>query len=326
MSPTVPSSSAPASTGAPAAATATRADAPGDQSLSFRRDHKRPMAWVLLLLAGLFLCAAGVALGLWQLNRLSWKTSLIERIEQRLQAAPVPAPGPAEWAGLDPAAAAVPASGAAPAPVTRGGPQAAQSAAAQGQAQAQAEYRRVRVTGRFAHELETLVTASTALGSGYWVLTPLRTEAGHWVLVNRGFVPPDKRDRAQRGERATAADAVVEINGLLRLTEPHGSALQKNQPAENRWYARDVAAMAQARGLGQPGREGAVAPYFVDAAAVDDAPLDWPRAGLTVLHFSNNHLMYALTWFTLAAMAAGALVYAVMVEHRAQLRRLSAAD
>lgn len=255
-----------------------------DTSAAPRRTS--PALWVALLLGGLFAFAGLVSLGLWQMNRLTWKTELIERIEQRQKAEPVAAPGPADWEALN---------------------------------AVNAEYRRVLVRGTFAHDLETQVQATTALGSGYWVLTPLRTEEGYWVIVNRGFVPPDKRERAQRGPAEPTGTQAV--SGLLRISEPTGRMLQKNDPAAGRWYSRDVAAIAAARGLGSGERAGAVAPYFVDVAAKNDAPLDWPRPGLTVLHFSNSHLMYALTWFALAAMTAAALIYAMALEHRAQQRR-----
>ena len=251
----------------------------------------RPVLWVTLLLAGLFAFAGFVALGLWQINRLTWKTELIERVDARLKAAPVAAPGPTDWSALDAASA---------------------------------EYRRVHLRGTFAHDLETLVQATTALGSGYWVLTPLRTEQGFWVLVNRGFVPPDKRERTARGERGT--DGTQSVTGLLRLSEPSGRLLQDNNPDADRWYSRDVSAIAASRGLGSGEHGGLVAPYFVDVAADDDAPIDWPRPGLTVLNFSNNHLMYALTWFALAAMVAVAIGYAVYVEHRAQRHRAAGGD
>lgn len=48
-------------------------------------------------LIAVMLFAVFVALGLWQLQRLAWKTELIERVEARIHAAPVPAPGPAQW-------------------------------------------------------------------------------------------------------------------------------------------------------------------------------------------------------------------------------------
>lgn len=247
----------------------------------------RPVLWVTLLLAGLFALAGFVALGMWQINRLNWKTELIQRIDQRVKATPVAAPGPNEWPALT---------------------------------EASAEYRRVTLRGQYAHDKETLVQATTALGSGYWVLTPMRTEQGFWVLVNRGFVPPDKRDPASR-PAAAGADGAQTAEGLLRMSEPRGRVLQDNDPAANRWYSRDVAAIAAARGVGDAR---SVAPYFVDVAAANDAPLDWPRPGLTVLHFSNNHLIYALTWFVLAGMVAVAIGFAAVAEYRASRRRAAA--
>jgi surfeit locus 1 family protein len=146
-------------------------------------------------------------------------------------------------------------------------------------------------------------------------MTPLRTEAGHWVFVNRGFVPPELRGRVPRPEGALA------VTGLLRPGEPGGNLLQQNQPAEHRWYSRDVAAMAAARGL-----QGPVAPFFVDAQAAAGSAATWPRAGLTVLKFPNNHLGYALTWFTLAAMVAGAVGYLLLDERRLRAKERSLAD
>lgn len=71
-------------------------------------------------------------------------------------------------------------------------------------------------------------------------------------------------------------------------------------PQHNRWYSRDVAAIATARGLHD------VAPFFVDADAGSQSA-GGPIGGLTVVRFPNNHLIYALTWFALAFMLAGRL-------------------
>lgn len=212
------------------------------------------------LLAGLAVAVAVagfVALGVWQLERRAWKLDLIARVEARLAAEPVAAPGPDAWADL-----------------SRAGD----------------EYARVRVAGRFRHDREAAVLAVTELGSGYWIVTPLETP-GFTLLVNRGFVPPDRRDPARRPEGQVAGE--VAVAGLLRLTEPGGGFLRANDPAAGRWYSRDVAAIAAAAGLG-----GAVAPYFVDADATPN-PGGWPVGGLTVVRFRNTHLGYALTWFAL---------------------------
>jgi surfeit locus 1 family protein len=157
------------------------------------------------------------------------------------------------------------------------------------------EYRHVRIRGVFENDRETLVQAVTEAGPGYWVMTPLRTDAGYVVLINRGFVPPEEAPRTARAAGSPLGETTV--TGLLRVTEPHGGFLRANRPDAGRWYSRDVAAIARARGL-----TGA-APYFIDADAAPN-PGGWPRGGMTVIHFPNSHLAYALTWFGMAAMTA----------------------
>ena len=255
----------------------------------------------LLLLAAAMM-AGLLALGVWQVQRLHWKLALIERVEQRVQAAPKPAPGPTEWSAVNREAN---------------------------------EYSRVQVSGHFDHSRETLVRASTELGRGFWLLTPLQTKAGFWVLVNRGFVPealelPGKPPifRPDGLEPET-------ITGLLRLSEPRGSWLQRNDAAAGRWYSRDVPAIFDHLKLAETTPTSAmtaaaatsIAPYFIDAVASAGAaaPTAWPRGGLTVLNFNNHHLAYALTWFVLAAMVAAAAAYLVYSERKlravANLRR-----
>lgn len=208
-----------------------------------------------------------IALGSWQVQRLGWKRDLIARVDARVTAAPVEAPGRELWAGID---------------------------------AARDEYQHVRLEGRFLHDAETLTQAVTDLGPGYWVLTPLKRADGTIVLVNRGFVPTERREPASRIAGQIAGP--VSLDGLLRLSEPGGAFLRSNDPAGNRWYSRDVAAIAQARGLAD------VAPYFVDADAGSSVK-DGPVGGLTQIAFRNNHLVYALTWFALAALAIGATVF-----------------
>ena len=148
-------------------------------------------------------------------------------------------------------------------------------------------YRRLRVTGRWRAVPPVFVQAVTDLGGGFWVLQPLDTAWGT-ILINRGFVPQGARGPIPAAGGRTA------LTGLLRTSEPGGAFLRSNDPAADRWYSRDTAAIAGAR------RIGPVAPFFVDADAA--TPGGWPRGGLTVVRFRNSHLVYALTWFALAGM------------------------
>lgn len=207
-----------------------------------------------------------MALGVWQVERRAWKLALIDRVEQRVHAAAQPIPARAAWPAI---------------------------------AAAGDEYRHVSVSGRFLHDRETLVQAVTEEGLGYWVLTPLQRADGTLVLINRGFVPSERRDPSTR--QAGNPDGQIEVTGLLRITEPKGGFLRDNVPQHNRWYSRDVAAIAAARDLQN------VAPFFVDADAGSQSG-GGPIGGLTVIRFPNNHLIYALTWFALAFMLTGRLL------------------
>lgn len=225
------------------------------------------------MLCGLMLLsiAGFVALGIWQVERLSWKLDLIARVDQRVHAEPVPAP--------------------------TGRPADA----------ADDEYRHVTATGTLQNGKETLVYAATELGPGYWVMTPLVLSDGTAILINRGFVPTDKRDPATRlpGQLSTP----VTITGLLRMTEPKGSLLQSNDPAAGRWYSRDVAAIAADKDVAN------AASYFIDADATPN-PGGLPVGGLTRVVFPNSHLSYAITWFALALMVAGLLAFVIRSEIR----------
>lgn len=216
---------------------------------------------------GLFTLAFA-GLGIWQLERRSWKLDLIARVEARIHATPVVAPGPTAWSGIGAVSD---------------------------------EYRRVVLQGRYLDAPETLTMAVTERGPGFWVLAPFRSDDSFTVLVNRGFVPEGQREPSER--RATRSGD-TKVVGLLRLNEPGGGFLRSNDPAAGRWYSRDVAAIASARGLGE------VAPYFVDAdAAAEPGPL--PQGGMTQVSFRNTHLIYALTWFCLALMSAGAAIFLI---------------
>ena len=226
-----------------------------------------------MAVAAVVLFCVFMMLGTWQVQRRAWKLDLIARVDQRVQASPLSPPPPAEWSQVT---------------------------------AANSEYRHVRVTGTFLNDFETLVRALTELGAGEWVLTPLRLEDGTVVIVNRGFVPPERRDRAAHG--ATAATTGATVTGLLRITEPKGSFLRRNDAAKGLWYSRDVAAIAAARGLSQ------VAPYFIDQEAGAGEPA--PVGGLTVITFRNTHLMYAITWYGLALMVLAGVWIVIREERR----------
>ncbi|WP_176036146.1 SURF1 family protein [Brucella tritici] len=222
---------------------------------------------VLMSVLGAIFFIVFMGLGIWQVERLQWKLDLIARVDARVHAEPIAAPGPDDWANVN---------------------------------QKDDEYRHVMLTGTYLNDKEVLVHALTERGAGYWVLTPMRSPDGALIFINRGLVPNDKRDPSSRQETQIAGETTV--TGLLRMPEPDGFFLRPNDPARNDWNSRDVAAFAQKENLGP------VAPYFIDADATASAGA-LPIGGLTVVKFRNSHLSYAITWFALAAMVAGAAIF-----------------
>ncbi len=253
---------------------------------------KRPHSkWQLavLTLVGLALLVGFVGLGVWQVQRRAWKLELIERVTERLKAPPADLPSPAEWPDLQPA---------------------------------DFEYRHVQVQGRWLQGKTVLTQATTALGQGFWVITPLQQKDGTVVLVNRGFIPAKLRSQWLEAPAVIySSDEQAQVRGLLRKTEPDGGFLRRNDPQNQKWYSRDVAAIAAA------GQLPVTAPFFIDAG-LPDATLNanpeaatvstgpWSREGLTIVKFSNSHLVYALTWFGLAMMVVGSGVFVARYERR----------
>jgi surfeit locus 1 family protein len=231
----------------------------GDSNSGSLRAPRSGLSTALLAVFFLAAFVIFVVLGIWQVERRAWKLALIERVEQRVHAPATPAPGPDAWLSVDAAAD---------------------------------EYRHVSLAGEYQHDKETLVQAVTEKGSGFWVLTPLRLADDTSVLVNRGFVPTENRALAAHG--GPVPQGLVSVTGLLRLSEPGGGFLRSNDAAGDRWFSRDVAAIAAARGLAR------TAPYFVDADAGAWVLPEAPIGGLTVISFHNSHLVYALTWFGMA--------------------------
>jgi surfeit locus 1 family protein len=168
------------------------------------------------------------------------------------------------------------------------------------------DFHRVVAEGIFLHAKEIYLGASAAAGRiGYHVLTPLAEPDGGIIFINRGYIPADLRNPAKRATGQIAG--TVHVVGLLRLppTERPNWFLPENRPDLNYWFWIDLRAMAAADALHR------VAPFYIDADAAPN-PGGWPRGGVTPLDLPNDHLQYAITWFSLAV----ALIVIYLLHHR----------
>ncbi|MGH6893433.1 MAG: SURF1 family protein [Dongiaceae bacterium] len=200
-----------------------------------------------------------IGLCVWQVQRLYWKEGLIAEREARVAAAPAALPSPG--AGLS-----------------------------------DMEYRRVRLEGTFLHDKELFLGARSMNGNvGYHVLTPFALVDGAIVLVDRGWVPVERKAAERRAEGQVAG--VQSLDGVLRLA--HGRAWMQpdNEPANNMWFFVDPTAMAAASGIAFR------TDLYVDAGPAENPGL-YPVGGQTHIELPNDHLQYAVTWGLLAAALA----------------------
>jgi len=212
-----------------------------------------------------------IGLGVWQLERRAWKGALIETRTARVA---VPAVALAKLA---------------PPTTTR---------------LASAEYRRVILHGRFLHDREMHLSGRSWGGRlGYNVVTPLALTDGGTILVDRGWVPRDRKDPASRGAGQLAgAHAII---AHLRAQPPKGRFSPDNEPAKDFWFRVDIPAMAA------HARMSGTRPYYAQAAS-PTPPGGWPRPVPIRVNLPNDHLKYAITWFALAA----ALLAVYLLYHR----------
>lgn len=203
---------------------------------------------VLPLLMGVLGCAILIGLGVWQVQRLSWKAAILADLDARILAAPVPLSG-----------------------VGTADPQAQRflPVVAEG-----------RLTGEEIHVL------SAADGPGYRVIGVLET-GGRRVMADLGFVPLGAKDLSRATPKAM-------ITGNLHWPQEVDDWTPAPDTAANIWYARDVGPMAAALGT---------APLLVVARritpAIGTAPMPLDSGAVP-----NDHLGYAITWFSLAAVWA----------------------
>lgn len=147
-------------------------------------------------------------------------------------------------------------------------------------------YLPVSVTGIVGADLLRVLVSRKEVGAGYRIIQPLIT-GSRTILVDRGFVAVDVDLPVQTGGAVEQT-----IVGNLQWPNEIDSYTPAPDLKNNVWFARDVLAMAAALGT-EPilivQRETSqsnsiVTPFPVDTSAIP-----------------NDHLQYAITWFSLAA-------------------------
>lgn len=230
---------------------------------------------VVIALAAAAVALLTARLGLWQLSRGAEKTALQTAIERQAQQPPLPGL-PAE---LSPASAPA--------------------------------HRRVALAGRWSAAHTVYLDNRQMYGRpGFYVVTPLVLADGRAVLVQRGWLPRDMRERARLPEVPTP-DSEVALQG--RIAPPPGRLFQFDGADEGRIRQNlDLAAFARETGL----RLVPLSVMQTEPAASEGLRRDWPQATSGVA----THYGYAFQWFGLSALVVFLYVWFQLIQPRRQRR------
>lgn len=236
------------------------------------RDRPWHPRGLVVTLAAVVAMGVTARLGVWQLDRAGQKEALQSALDARSRLPELP------MAGLATTPQAAPAQ----------------------------HHRRIRLRGEWVGEATLFLDNRQMSGRpGFFVVTPLRLEGRgqEAVLVQRGWVPRDARDRTRLPPVASPAGR-VEVAG--RMAPPPGR-LYAFAGAESGPIRQnlDLDALASDTGL-------RLLPLSVvqtqgpEAADGDDGLLrEWPRPAVDV----HKHYGYAFQWFGLCALITGLYVW-----------------
>ncbi len=136
-------------------------------------------------------------------------------------------------------------------------------------------------------EIRVLVSQKQ-VGAGYRIISPFRVEGApsgpRLLLLDRGFTADADKDAA----RSTGP---VTVTGNLHWPDDRNSSTPENDLKANIWFARDIGAMAEVL---------QTEPLLVVAREIDPADPKIEPLPVSPSGIPNDHLQYAITWFSLA--------------------------
>lgn len=160
-------------------------------------------------------------------------------------------------------------------------------------------FKRFAVRGELLHQHELHLAARYYRSKlGYHIITPLKLEDGRVLLVNRGWVPTDKKESATRPE--TIVWGMQHYTVMLRTDRDYTFFTPDHDISHNIWFWRDIPQMRKATKLPLMAVSGDV---VMENLAPDMLPI--PADGNITLR--NDHLGYAVTWFMVAL--AGVIIF-----------------
>ena len=182
---------------------------------------------------------------------------------------------------------------------------------------AQIEFQRVAATGRYLADKEVLILGRPFDGNtGFHLVVPFALDDGRVILINRGWIPEKFGPLPRRPARLAPPRDSVMVDGLVHVVRPKGRFVPNNEPGRDMWFTITPSEIGAAKGLD------AVATYYIDRLRPTPRDRQLPIGASTEVSVRNDHLQYAITWFSFAISLA--VIY--VLYHRRRSREEVAAE
>ena len=184
-------------------------------------------------------------LGTWQLYRLQWKQILISEISSGLKSPPI------KYSAL-----------------------------------INKNYQRVTLVGVYNFKNQIYLYSLNEKGQpGFDVITPFKTSGGENVLINRGWIRKELKNKPKIN--------LIEnrkIQGFLKKNIKKNIFKPKNNIKENIWFSINLIDVKKITGQN-----------FTDFIVyLEDEKINAPSPKKISIDLPNNHLKYAITWYSIS--------------------------
>ena len=147
----------------------------------------------------------------------------------------------------------------------------------------------VRAEGRYKGDTVRVLVSQKIYGAGYRLITAFELVDGRTIMLDRGFT-------SVRLEMPSTPEGRGQVIGNLQWPQEIDSFTPENDLAANIWFARDVARLADHL-KAEP-----VLLVLRDSSFETEAATPLPKMTANI---PNDHMNYAITWFSLALIWLG---------------------
>ena len=148
----------------------------------------------------------------------------------------------------------------------------------------QDKYLPVKAYGKIHAKQIRILSSQKIIGAGYRIISPFESE-GRRLLLDRGFLKIEDKLPEQTTSFRT-------VNGNLHWPQEVDAFTPKADFENNIWFARDVPALADALNTD---------PILIVASDISPSNGQITPLAVDTKGIPNDHLQYAITWFSLAA-------------------------